>query len=102
MGVTMPIDLHELADRVDDEGSFLRFVAALAADWEDEREIEADTPSSPYGPGALGWENGSIGAFLEAAARWGEASRDGLPLQRKPENPWCRAAQILHAGKFYE
>ena len=51
----MAIDLHALADAVDDEQSFLGFLAALAADWHEERDIEAVKPSSPYGPGALGW-----------------------------------------------
>ncbi|MDP9126387.1 MAG: hypothetical protein M3N82_17615 [Pseudomonadota bacterium] len=98
----MAIDLHALVDQVNDERSFLHFVATLAADWEEEREIEAIKPSSPYGAGALGWENGTVGAVLDAAVRWGEASIDGLRFYKKPENPWQRAAQILHAGKFYE
>lgn len=100
--VTVPIDLYALADEVDDEASFLRFVAALAADWDEEREIEAARPSSPYSAGPLGWENGTVGSVLEAAARWGEASIGGLKLYEKPTNPWRRAAHILHAGKFYE
>jgi hypothetical protein len=98
----MPIDLHALADQVNDEGTFLRFVAALAADWQEEREIEAVKPSSAYSAGALGWENGTVGAVLEAAARWGEESINGLRFYEKPTNSWRRAAHILHAGKFYE
>ena len=98
----MAIDLHSLADEVNDERSFLKFVASLAADWEAERLIEAKNPSCDYASGALGWENGSVGAVFEAAAAWGEASIDGLPLYEKPTNPWRRAAHILHAGKFYE
>lgn len=98
----MPSDLHALADQVNDEEGFLRFVAALAADWQEERDIEASKASSPYAPGALGWENSTVGAMLEAAARWGEASIKGLQFYEKPTNPWRRAAHILHAGKFYE
>ena len=98
----MAIDLHALADAVDDEQSFLGFLAALAADWHEERDIEAVKPSSPYGPGALGWENGTVGAVLEAAVSWGEASIAGLPLYEEPANSWRRAAHILLAGKFYE
>jgi hypothetical protein len=98
----MAIDLHALADQVNDEESFLRFVAALAADWEEEREIEAVKPSGPYSAGALGWENGTVGAVLDAAFRWREISINGLRLYEKPTNPWRRAAHILHAGKFYE
>jgi hypothetical protein len=98
----MVTDLHTLVEQVNDEESFLRFVAALAADWEEEQAIEALQPSSPYGAGALGWENGSVGAVLDAAVRWGEASINGLNFYEKPSNSWRRAAHILHAGKFYE
>ena len=98
----MATDLHALADSVNDEKGFIRFLFALAEDWEAEQAIEASTPSSPYGPGALGWENGTVGAVLERAASWGEASIDGLRFYEKPSNPWRRAAQILKAGKFYE
>ena len=55
-----------------------------------------------FGPSPLGWENGSIGGFLDAAATWGEDSRDGLPGYSRPENAWRRAAQLMLAGKFYE
>jgi len=98
----MATDLFALADRVHDEESFLLFVAALAADWEAEREIEKIKPSSPYAAGAKGWENGTVGGVLAAAVRWGEDSINGLSFYEKPANSWRRAAQILHAGKFYE
>lgn len=100
--ISMMIDLHELADQVSDEVSFLHFIAILAADWQKERENEAVERQRPFSASPLGWENGTIGTFLEAAADWGEASIDGLPLYQKPSNPWCRAAHILLAGKFYE
>jgi len=54
------------------------------------------------GAGVNGWENGSIEAFLGAASAWAEGSIHGLEFYSKPENPWTRAAQIIHAGKFYE
>jgi hypothetical protein len=91
-------NLYELADQVHDEQSFIKFVAELAADWDEEREIA----TSPYSSGALGWENGTIGAFLESAGSWAESSINGLEFYEKPSNPWRRAAHILHAGKFYE
>lgn len=47
-------------------------------------------------------ENGDIESFLGAAAAWGEGSINGLELYTKPDNPWTRAAEIIHAGKFYE
>lgn len=94
--------LWELVERVDDEQSFIDFVAALAADRDDDKRKEQESPSSPYGPSPNGWKNGSIEAFLGAAAAWGESSINGLPLLPKSTNPWRRAADILHAGKFYE
>lgn len=98
----MPRDLDKLADAVNDEEGFLRFLAALAEDWQEEREIEKASPSSPYSAGALGWENGTVGAVLEAAAAWGQASINGMQFYEKPANPWRRAAHILLAGKIYE
>lgn len=98
----MTKELQTLADEVTDETSFLEFMAALGSDWDDERAKETRSSSLPYGPGANGWENGTIGTFLDAAVTWGKASVKGLPFYNKPENPWQRAAQILHAGKCYE
>ena len=95
-------DIHTLANQVMDERTLLEFMNTLAADWEDERAKEAASPSSPYGPGANGWENGTIGAFLERAASWGEATVAGTELYSPPDNPWRRCAHILLAGKFYE
>jgi hypothetical protein len=98
----MSIDLRTLSDSVHDEATFLWFLMALATDWNEERMVEMENPSLPYSPGALGWENGTIGAMLEAAADWGNASINGLEFYDKPENPWRRVAHILYAGKFYE
>ena len=98
----MPIDLHSLASSVTDEIGFIRFLEALAADRADECAKEAANPSSPYGPGANGWENGTIEGFLEAASAWAEESINGLPHYEKPANPWTRCAAILLMGKHYE
>lgn len=98
----MPRNLYNLADAVTDEESFLQFILALADDWNEEQDMEKRNPSSQYGPGTLGWENGSVGTFLDAAASWGMASIHGLPDNPRTQNPWSRAAKILHAGKFYE
>ena len=98
----MSANLQELADAVVDERTFVRFIAALAEDWEDECRKEAEHPSSPYGPGANGWENGTIGAFLESASAWADASKQDSQFYAVPSNPWRRAAHILLAGKFYE
>lgn len=95
-------DLHAMAEQVIDEPSFVRFVESLAADWKDERRIEAISPTSPYGAGANGWEQGTIGEFLEAAAAWATSSRHGTRFYEPPSNPWRRCAHILLAGKIYE
>ena len=85
----------------------MRFLAALKDDWYDEQAKERVNPSSPYEPGANGWENGTLGAFLEAAIawasdisaeRWAEVSGDQASL----ENAWRRVAHMLLAGKYYE
>jgi len=98
----MATDLELMVEQVNDEEGFLRFLAALAADWEEQRRIETAEPPAPYSAGALGWENGKVCAFLDAAVGWARASVNGLQYHEKPSNPWHRVAQILFAGKFYE
>jgi hypothetical protein len=66
-------ELIQIADDVVDEASFLRFLRALADDWNDEQAKEILHPSSPYGSGANGWENGTIGNFLDAMIAWANA-----------------------------
>lgn len=95
-------ELGEMADNVDDERSLLAFLAALGEDWEQEQRKERENPSSPYGPGANGWENPTIGSFLEAAHSWADSSSEGLRYYEVPDNPWRRIAQILWMGKIYE
>jgi hypothetical protein len=95
--------LRTALDAVVDEPSFIAFLNALAEDWELERGIEQIRPSSAYGAGARGWENGTIGAFLERAAAWAEDSSGGLPgVYDPPSNPWRRCADIIYMGKIYE
>ena len=98
----MPVDLHVLTDQVIDESSLIEFISALAGDRADELAKEAINPTSPFCPGANGWENGTIEAFLGAASAWAEASKNGMPLYTPPHNPWTRIAHILHMGKLYE
>jgi len=98
----MANNLFALLDTVVDEDTFIEFLSALEADWNDEREKEKVKPSAKFGPGANGWENGTIGNFLEAAGRWAIDSKDGLEFYRKPSNTWRRAADILYMGKIYE
>lgn len=95
------MELHELIDQVKDRSSFLAFVSALIADREEEVEIEKHTPSSPYGPGARGWENGTIEAYLGSALAWAENSMG--QDQEMPEEPsWKAFAVFLYCGKIYE
>jgi hypothetical protein len=92
------MELHELVAGVDSKETFLTFVAALTADWDASRVSELSSPSSPYGPNALGWENANLGEFLEALKSWSEDMGD-----RIPENPsWQIFAQMLMAAKIYE
>jgi hypothetical protein len=94
--------LRDALEAVTDEQSFIQFLVALGSDWEAEQEIESVQPSSPYSSGALGWENGTIAAFLDASCRWGSESANGLRFYQVPENTWRRVADIIFAGKGYE
>lgn len=98
----MSVDLEELLENVDDEQSFIAFVQALGCDFARERVLERSTPSSPHGPEVLGWENGSVDAFLDAAAAWATADSRNTPSTTPESNVWQRCAEILLAGKFYE
>ena len=64
------MQLHEALESVADAASFLAFARLLAEDRVNEVRMEAASPSQPYGPGANGWENSTIKAFLEAAISW--------------------------------
>jgi hypothetical protein len=95
-------DPGDLVDEVTDLDSFLTFVDALIADREDEVRKEHIQPSSPWGPGANGWENGTIEQFLFAALRWAQDTRMGQ-TQGLPVEPSCKAfAVFLYCGKIYE
>jgi len=98
----MPSDLIAKRDAVCDERTFIEFLVALATDREDEVAKEQASPSSPWGAGANGWQNGTIEGFLGAASAWAEGSINGLKYYSKPENPWKRCADIIYMGKIYE
>jgi len=53
-------------------------------------------------PGRNGWENGTIGSFLERASACGMAHLRTAASNRQPDNPWRRAAEIVYCGKIYE
>jgi hypothetical protein len=90
--------IRELAEAVSYEASFLRFVSALRAD----REAAADGDMGPSGTGALGWQNHTIEAFLEAAQAWAEDSDFGRRVQLVDVSPWKRFAPFLYCGKIHE
>ncbi|MCP1441100.1 hypothetical protein J3D54_000232 [Pseudomonas sp. GGS8] len=98
----MQTDLDELLKNVNDEQSFIDFISILAADFAEERQIEATRPSAPYSAGTQGWENGTIDAFLGAASAWAAATSSTPAPQASPQNVWHRCARILLAEKLYE
>ncbi len=91
------IGLYELLEKVDSKESFFTFVKALKEDKMDEDEKEKTKPSSPYDPGANGWENATIASFLDAMESYGE---DSESIDEKAS--WKNFALLLYAGKFYE
>ncbi|WP_175922640.1 DUF7660 family protein [Burkholderia latens] len=94
--------LQHALERVVDERSLIHFLRVLGHDWHTERRLEADAPLSPHAIAALGWENRTIGAFLDAMVEWAEASEEGLHGYDLPDNAWRRIGDILFAGKIYE
>ena len=83
-------------DAVDSRAAFVAYVEALAADWRASERREAASPALPWGPAAGGWENVTVGTFLEALAAY---ARDA----ELPEQPdWRTLARLLWAGKAYE
>jgi hypothetical protein len=100
--VKNPTELEQLLELVTDRDSFLAFAGALVADRVDEVEQEKQTPSSPYGPGANGWENSTIEAFLDAALAWARSTRMGQTQGLAAEPSWKAFAVFLYSGKVYE
>ena len=94
--------LHVAVEAVNDSESFLAFVRELIADRVDEVQKEKVNPSSPYGPGANAWENGTIEAFLEAGVAWAESTNFGERQHPSAKNPWHKFALFLYLGKIYE
>ena len=96
----MPRTPEEFIERVVDRATFVEFLEILSEDWFNEREIEKVQPSAPYSAGALGWEHGTIGDYLGAAAAFG--GQEGASADPVHDNPWRAAAEIILGGKSYE
>jgi hypothetical protein len=96
------MNLEDALDSVSDAASFLAFARLLTEDREDEVQKESTAPSPRCGPGANGWENNTIEAFLGAAISWAESTKIGLSQGLSAENPWKRFAVFLYCGKIYE
>jgi hypothetical protein len=94
--------LADLLDNVVDQPSFLAFIDALANDFAMDRNTEVSSPSPAYGASALGWETGTVDAFLDAAHAWGKSTLGRHEFDRPDISPWRRCAEILYAGKIYE
>lgn len=95
-------ELSAVLEAVHDEESFLQFLLVLRDHREASIEQEKVTPSPPYGPDSLGWENTTIERFFDTAVRWARDSVNGNPFYKRPDNPWRRCADILHAAIGYE
>jgi len=97
----MSINLTEMAQTVQTEADFLRFAMALLADWQDEQEKLKTIAKAKYGgPGPNGWQNGTIGAFLDAMIAWAEDSDHTGRYDEAPN--WSLFARMLLAGSRYE
>ncbi len=96
------MELHKLIDTVNDEKTFLKFVAELRKDREKEVKAQSATPIDDCGRGPYGWENHTIEDFLEAAQAWAEASKFGDSQDLKDASPWKKFAAFLYCGKIYE
>lgn len=66
-------ELRRRLEAVEDGPTFPAFVDALVADRTEAVRLDAQEPSSPYGPDRGGWENIKIETYLDAAVRCAEA-----------------------------
>ena len=92
------MDLNQVVQQVDSKETFLEFVSLLCADWQSSQATEKTNPSAPYGPAALGWENPSLGPFLESLNAWSTDMGERLPSTAS----WRTFAEMLIAAKYYE
>jgi hypothetical protein len=96
-------DLHDAAENVRDLTSFLLFLEVLASDWEAAARAEKTFPSGPYSTSTYGWENFTIGSFLEAPVAGARDNKIGSEGSIESSSAvWSQVARILLLGKLYE
>lgn len=95
------MQLYELLEEVNDRKSFVLFVKALINDRrEDDKISKANPEKYQWSSGPLGWENGSIDTYLDAALSCFE---DGKWREENPDEiTWKKLAEFLYGGKIYE
>ncbi len=98
----MAVELHELQEAVQDEGSFLEFARELIADRERAVAEERVGPAGGSRPDVEGWANVHIETYLRAAVSWAEDSDFGKRQGLSSSNPWKQFAVFLYCGKIYE
>lgn len=91
-----PDDLLEV---VHDRESFIAFVQALAEQRRRAEKMEQENVDPHRLHGELGWENGDIASFLEAALYYFKPR----PLDPPAAEPsWRMFAEFLYFGKIIE
>lgn len=94
------MELHKLLEEVNDRETFIIFVKALIQNRREADELEKQNPEKYRWSNVLGWENGSVDTFLDAALSCFE---DGKWREEKPEEiTWKKFAEFLYGGKIYE
>jgi hypothetical protein len=94
------MELHELLEEVKNRETFVAFVSALIKNRCDADELRQQNPEKYKWSSVLGWENGSIDTYLDAALSCFE---DGKRQDDKPEEiTWKKFAEFLYGGKIYE
>ena len=93
------MSLGEMLDTVNDRESFIAFVQAMAAEREEAERMERAEPVAYQLGGALGWQNGDISTFLDAALF---SFEPGPNHQPEATPSWKMFAEFLFFGKIYE
>lgn len=93
----MNIDPIIAVGEVTDLPSLIDFIGVLSHDWNACAEKETSKLSNPY-ESMYGWENWTVGMFLDAMKSWAEDAK----AIKQGDNPYRMFAHMLLAGKMYE